>query len=95
VNPETERQELLFIWTADSSLMSPIIGWSFHDGNDPEADVAELPHTRGVDVLADGWRLIQSSQLVTRPAGDEYVNGVLEFEWLFERIVRRNDRRQR
>ena len=88
MNPETERQELLFVWTEDSSLSSRIVGWSFHDGNDPNADATELPHARGVDVLADGWRLIQSSQLVTRPAGDEYVAGVLEFEWLFERIVR-------
>jgi hypothetical protein len=91
VNSETERQELLFVWTEDSSLSSRIVGWSFHDGNDPDADAPELPHARGVDVLADGWRLIQSSQLVTRPAGDEYAAGVLEFEWLFERIVRRRD----
>jgi hypothetical protein len=95
LNPETERQELLFIWTEDSSLTSRIVGWSFHDGNDPDADAAVLPHARGVDVLADGWRLIQSSQLVTRPAGDEYVNGVLEFEWLFERIVRAGDHHRR
>lgn len=95
MNPETERQQLLFIWTEDSNLASRIIGWSFHDGNDPHADAAELPHARGVDVLADGWRLIQSSQLVTRPAGDEYANGVLEFEWLFERIVRAAEHRQR
>ena len=48
----------------------------------------ELPaRARGVDVLADGWRLIQSSQLVTRPTGDEHAAGVLEYEWLFERIV--------
>lgn len=58
-----------------------------------DAPSTSLPHARGVDVLADGWRLIQSSQLVTRPAGDEYVNGVLEFEWLSERIVRATGRR--
>ena len=33
-------------------------------------------------------RLIQSSQLVTRPPVTKYAAGVLEFEWLFERIVR-------
>ena len=87
MNSATERQQLLFVWTQDSSLLSPIVGWSFHDGNDPNADAPDLPHARGVDVLADGWRLIQSSQLLTRPAGDEYAAGVLEFEWLFERIV--------
>ena len=44
MNSETERQELLFVWTENSSLSSRIVGWSFHDGNDPEADAAELPH---------------------------------------------------
>jgi hypothetical protein len=92
VNPETQRQQLLFVWTADSSLTSRIVGWSFHDGNDPDADAAELPYERGVDVLAEGWRLVQASQLTTRPLGDEQQHGVLEFEWLFERIVARHDR---
>jgi hypothetical protein len=91
VNHEIERQQLLFVWTADSSLTSGVVGWSFHDGSDPGADLDELPYMRGVDVLADGWRLIQSSQLVTRPTGDEHVAGVLEYEWLFERIVASGD----
>ena len=53
MNSATERQQLLFVWTQDSSLLSPIVGWSFHDANDPNADAPELPHARGVDVLAD------------------------------------------
>ncbi len=89
MNPEVERQQLLFVWTEDSSLRSRIVGWSFHDGNDPDADTAELSHQRGVDVLADGWRLIQCSTLVNRRVGDEHAAGVLEYEWLFERIVTR------
>lgn len=87
MNPETQRQQVLLVWTADSALTSPIVGWSFHDGNDVVADMAELPYRRGVDALADGWRLVQASPLTTRPAGDEYQHGVLEFEWLFERLV--------
>lgn len=86
MNPEADRQQLLFVWTADSSLLSTVVGWNFHDGTDPDADLKELPYQRGVDVLADGWRLIQASQLATR-TGDLHVAGVLEFEWLFERIV--------
>jgi hypothetical protein len=89
VNPETERQQLLFVWTDESSLHGRIIGWNFHDGNDPASDQIDLPYERGVDVLADGWRLLQAAQLTTRPAGDEFQHGVLEFEWIFERIVTR------
>ena len=87
MNPGTERQQVLFLWTADSSLASPVVAWTFHDGNDLDADLPEAAYARGVDALADGWRLIQSSPLTTRPAGDEYQHGVLEFEWLFERIA--------
>lgn len=86
MNPETQRQEILFLWTADSSLISPVVGWSFHSGNDPERDLSEMPYERGVDAVADGWRLIQTSTLSTRQ-GEPYVAGVLEFEWVFERIV--------
>ena len=87
MNPETQRQQLLFVWTDESSLDARIIAWNFHDGCDPEADAVELDYRRGVDVLADGWRLLQASQLVNRPAGDEHQHGVFEFEWIFERIV--------
>lgn len=87
MNPETQRQQLLFVWTDESSLTGRIIAWSFHDGRDAEADAAELEYRRGVDVLADGWRLIQAAQLVNRPAGDEHQHGVFEYEWIFERIV--------
>ena len=89
MNCETERQQLLFVWTDESSLHGRIIGWSFFDGNDRAADLTDHDYQRGVDVLADGWRLIQGSQLVNRPAGDEYQHGILEFEWIFERIVAR------
>lgn len=91
MNSETQRQQLLFVWTDESSLHGRVVGWSFFDGNDPLADLTDLEYRRGVDVLADGWRLIQGSQLVNRPAGDEYQHGVLEFEWIFERIVARRE----
>lgn len=89
MNPDTHRQQVLLVWTADSSLGASIVAWTFHDGNEPDADLAELPYRRGVDVLGDGWRLIQTAPLQTRPAGHEHVAGVLEFEWVFERIVPR------
>ncbi len=87
MNPDTHRQQVLMLWTADSNLESRVVAWTFHDGNDPGADLAELPYQRGVDALADGWRLLQASPLTTRPAGDEHPHGVLEFAWLVERVV--------
>jgi len=91
MNPDTHRQQVLFVWTTDSSLLSPIVGWNLHDGTDPDRDLPEPPAERGVDLLADGWRLIQSSPLVNR-TGDVHVAGVLEYEWIFERIVERTVR---
>jgi hypothetical protein len=95
VHPERDRQQLLFVWTESSNLSSRIVGWTFHNGNDPDAEVAELPHARGVDVLADGWRLIQSSLGNERPAADGRTADGREHEWLFERIVPVADRHHR
>lgn len=78
---------MLWLWTADSSLDSNVVAWTFHDGADAGADMVDLPFERGIDALGGGWRLIQSSSLQTRPTGDEFATGVLEYEWLFERIV--------
>ncbi len=87
MDPDTQRQQLLWLWTADSSLDSPVVAWTFHDGADLDADVQEVPYNHGVDALGDGWRLMQASALHTRPSGEEFTTGVLEYEWLFERIV--------
>jgi len=92
VNPDTERQQVLFVWTADSSLSSRIVGWNLHDGNDIDRDLTDAPADRGVDLLVDGWRLLQAAPLVTR-AGDVHVAGVLEYEWVFERVVPRTTTR--
>jgi IS1 family transposase len=86
---ETERQQLLWLWTADSNLVSGVVAWTYHDGNDLSADLMDVPYERGVDALGDGWRLIQASPLSTRSADDAHATGVLEYEWLFERIVAR------
>lgn len=89
MNPDTQRQQLLWLWTADSNLSSRVIGWTFVDGTDLDRDLADPPYERGIDAVADGWRLMQASTLHTRTAGSEFTTGVLEFEWLLERIVDR------
>ncbi len=87
MNPETQRQQVLFLWMEDSSLEGRIVGWSFFDGADPSADWTELPYRSGVAALADGWRLIQASPLVSPTPGHEHQASFLKHEYLFERIV--------
>jgi hypothetical protein len=91
MNPDTHRQQLLFVWTEDSRLDSRLVGWSFFDGSDLTAAMDDAPATLAVELLTDGWRLLQASPLTTRRAGDEFAHGVLEFEWLFERLVERTE----
>ncbi len=83
----SHRQQVLFVWTEDSRLDSRIVGWSYFDGADLTAQMDEAPAKLAVELLADGWRLLQASPLTTRRAGDEFAHGVLEFEWLFERFA--------
>lgn len=87
MNPDTQRQQLLWLWTTDSNLMSRVIAWTLVDGTDLDRDMPEPPYASGGEAIADGWRLLQASSISTRPAGDEFATGVLEYEWLFERIV--------
>jgi IS1 family transposase len=91
MNPDTHRQQLLFVWTEDSRLDSRVVGWSFFDGTDATAAMDDAPATLAVELLTDGWRLLQAAPLTTRRAGDEFAHGVLEFEWLFERLVERTE----
>lgn len=89
MNPDSHRQQVLFLWMADSGLHARVVGWAFHDGNDPVADLSECPYERAVDALADGWRLIQISPVPTPSPGYETVGGALRHEAVFERIVER------
>lgn len=95
MNPETERQQLLFVRTEGTGLASRIVAWTLHDGNDVDADAGDLRHERGVDVLADGWRLIQCAAVEHEIDTTTPVTSAPAREWVFERIVRRHDVRRR
>ncbi|MEZ5259468.1 MAG: hypothetical protein R2705_22080 [Ilumatobacteraceae bacterium] len=84
------RQEVLFLWLDTSSLASRVLRWAFHSGADPSLDLegtetGKPPYARGVDALADGWRLIQTSQLMPPTPGAELQVSHLKHEFLFER----------
>ena len=84
-----QRQQLLFLWLAEPTLSSIVVGWAFHDGSDgrgpqPEGD---SPYAAGLDALRDGWRVIQVSPPAAPQPGVAHLNSVLHNEYVLERIV--------
>jgi hypothetical protein len=89
--PAITRQQVLVLYLSTSSLASGVVGWSFFDGASEELHEAgassAAPYATGLDALRDGWRLIQASQLLPPPAGEEYVTSFQKFEFFFEKLV--------
>ncbi len=85
------RQQLIILYLATSSLDSAVIGWTRYDGTGRSrptmGDGDEPPYATGLDALLDGWRLLQMSQLLPPPKGDEYDVSYLPYEFLLERLV--------
>jgi hypothetical protein len=85
------RQQLLVLYLGTSALDSEVIGWTRYDGTGQSrpttGDSDEPPYATGLDALLDGWRLLQMSQLIAHPRGEEYDVGYLPYEYLFERLV--------
>ncbi|MBC8365232.1 MAG: hypothetical protein H8E59_09545 [Actinobacteria bacterium] len=89
----TAHQQVLYLWANGSALDSNVVAWAFHDGSDgsveglPEVADGKPPYDTGVEALRDGWRLLQSAQLIAPPAGQEHLNAYLDYEFVFERLV--------
>jgi len=87
----TIRQRVLVLYLTSSALDSKVIGWALHDGHAPRAngpgDHDDPPYKTGVDALVDGWRLIQASQLLAAPSGQEYQTDYLKYEFFFEQLT--------
>jgi hypothetical protein len=91
VNPETHRQQVLFLYLEHSNLDGRVVAWTFHDGTGATPDLVgeggEPPYATGGAAIRDGWRLLQASPVPTRVPGAERVTGRLEHEFVLERIV--------
>jgi hypothetical protein len=85
------RQQLLVLYLGTSARDSEVIGWTRYDGTGRSrptmGDSDEPPYATGLGALLDGWRLLQMSQLVAHPRGEEHDVGYLPYEYLFERLV--------
>lgn len=85
------RQKVLVLYLANSALDSPVIGWALHDGTGQSRRMAgdedTPPYDTGLAALLDGWRLIQASQLLPHPRGEEFDLAYLKYEFFFEQWI--------
>ncbi|WP_309646170.1 hypothetical protein [Phenylobacterium sp.] len=85
------RQKVLVLYLANSALDAPTIAWAVYDGTGATLPMAgdndEPPYRTGVEALKDGWRLIQASQLLPHPRGEEFDLAYFKYEFLFEQLV--------
>lgn len=87
-----DRQQVLQLYTTNSSFASHVVAWAFHDGTDgcgpglPDRGDSP-PYITGIDALRDGWRLLQMSQLLPPREGEQHRVSYLPFEFLLERVV--------
>ena len=84
-----QRQQVLIVWSASSSLDSKLIGWAFHDGTagDGPQPSGDPPYSSVVDALQQGWRLLQISPLIPPYPSHERDTSFLKHEFLLERMI--------
>jgi len=77
------RQQLMVLYLATSALDSNVVAWTRYDGTGRSrptmGDSDESPYGVGLDAVIDGWRLIQTSQLINHPIGQEYDTAYLPY----------------
>lgn len=84
------RQQVLYLWLAESALDSEVVAWAFHDGAGGAGEVLppdDPPYATGVAALEDGWLLLQTPRVAMPPRGQEAEPAYLEYEFVFERRV--------
>ena len=86
-----QKQKLLILYAANSSLDSPVGAWSLFDGTGREkhmaGDADKPPYASVVAAMRDGWRVIQLPQLRPAVRGAEHETAFLENEVVLEKMV--------
>jgi hypothetical protein len=84
------KQKLLILYSADSSLTSPLVGWSLYDGTGAydfdASDDATTPYPSVLGAMRDGWRVIQLPVLQSIDPGPERRLSYLRFETVLEKL---------
>ena len=89
------RQKLLILYSASSSLSSPVVGWSLYDGtgvdefeaSDNTGDDGRPPYPSVLGAMRDGWRVIQLPVLHAVDPGAAQELSYLRFETVLEQLV--------
>jgi hypothetical protein len=85
------RQQLLLLYTANSSPASHVTAWSFFDGTGRSSQMAgdseTPPYTSVVAAMQDGWRVIQLPQLLPAAPGAEHDTAFLRYEFVLEKMA--------
>jgi len=86
-----QKQKLLILYSENSSLSSPVIGWSLYDGTAEyefdASDSADAPYSSVLGAMKDGWRVIQLPVLHTADPGASQELSYLRFETVLEKLV--------
>lgn len=88
------RQQLLYLWLAESALDAEVVAWALYDGAKGKGpalpwsgEAGVPPYATGLTALEDGWCLLQAPQpgLPVAPEGASL--GELQFQFIFERRI--------
>ena len=89
------RQKILILYSQIAALDAPFQAWAIYDGSGQEVHQntanPEPPYSSVLDAMKDGWRVIQFPNLQNSARGEEYDLGVINFEYVLEKMIEVND----
>lgn len=87
-----QRQQVLFLWLAESALDSDTVGWAFYDGTSgdgPQPSDEAPPYASGLAALKDGWFLLQAPSPSAAHDDHDHATSYLRNEFVFARAIER------
>jgi hypothetical protein len=86
----SQRQQILYLWLAESALDAHVVAWAFHDGSQghgPAIPASDPPFKTGAEALNAGWMLLQTPNIAPPVEGREFDTSYLGYEFVFERRI--------
>lgn len=87
-----KRQQLLYLYTGNSSPESNVVAWSLYNGvtGKPQEGCQEAgsepPYQSVLAAMHDGWRTIQVPVIEPIRPGEEFDLDYLKFQFVLEKI---------